>query len=83
MSTATPQRITRFAAVSIVGDEPVISEIAFPTREAAEAHCQQAADLFEARFGHRPLYPTMTVQVDYTEPDGLDAEFSDWQAVAL
>jgi hypothetical protein len=34
-------------------------------------------------FGHLPTYPCMTVQVEYTEPDGLDVEFSDWQGVTL
>lgn len=83
MSTTAPQRVTRFAAVSIVGKEPAICETAFPTRADAERHCRDVSDLFEMRFGHRPPYPTFTVQVDYTEPDGLDTEFSDWQEVAL
>ena len=83
MSTTQPQRVTRFAAVSLVGNEPFICETAFETRESAVAHIHNVARKFEQRFGHLPTYPCMTVQVEYTEPDGLDVELSDWQEVTL
>jgi hypothetical protein len=83
MKPTQPQRVTRFAAISLVDNKPAVCETAFETREAAVAHIHNTARKFERMFGHLPTYPCMTVQVEYTEPDGLDVEFSDWQGVTL